>query len=117
MTTIVNVRDAAPRDMTTDVFADITPSAFTVTWKPPDLAVTFDADLTAAQVLSVNLRIRALNANEETILRQAWVALQANRDYLAGAQMQAAVVAQVAALTRQVNGILRRVLNLYDGTD
>jgi hypothetical protein len=118
MATEVRVRNPAPRDMGAGVFADITPATFTVSWEPPVLVLTFDADLTPAQVLSVHLRARALDANEETILRAAYNALQTNRDYLAlnpASTLQA--IAQVTALTRQMNSVIRRVIGLYDGTD
>lgn len=116
MTTVV-VRQPAARDMADDLFADITPSPFAVSWEPPELVIAFDDELLPAQVLSVRLRVLSLDANEETIFRQAWHARQTNLDYLNNPRTQAAVIAEVDALARQVNGLLRVLLGLYDGTD
>lgn len=117
MSTTVLVRDVAPRDWTADLFVDITTAPYVVAWQPPTLAVTFDADLTPTQVLSVQVRARALDVNEETILRAAWQALQSNRNYLQTPRTTAGAIAQVDELTRQINGIIRRVIGIYDGTD
>lgn len=61
----------------------------------------------------------ALEANNNTTLRQqAQNALQNNRDFLAlSAPTNAQVLAQVKALTRQNNGIIRLVLHDLTGTD
>lgn len=56
--------------------------------------------------------------NADAIRTQAAVALQANRDFLAIASpTNAQSLAQVKALTRQNNKIIRQVLGLFDGTD
>lgn len=58
------------------------------------------------------------SANESTIRQRADAALQANRDFLALASpTNAQTLAQVKALTRQNNGLIRLILNRLDGTD
>lgn len=55
--------------------------------------------------------------NETTIRDRAEQALAANRTFLAlPSPTNAQVVAQVKALTRQNNGIIRLILNRFDGT-
>lgn len=57
-------------------------------------------------------------ANDTTIRQQAITALNDNRTYLAiGAPTNAQVVAQVRALTQQMNGVIRLVLGKLDGTN
>jgi len=82
------------------------------------LAVTFVADLTATETAAVQVRLASRNANEETLRSQALQALQANRDFLAIASpTQAQTLAQVKALTRQSNGVIRMLLGQLDGTN
>lgn len=60
----------------------------------------------------------ATTANGDTLRSQAAQALAANRTYVALASpTNAQVAAQVKALTRQNNGIIRLLLNQLDGTD
>lgn len=54
----------------------------------------------------------------EDLRAQAQAALQANRDFLAvGAPTNAQTVAQVKALTRQMNRVIRLVIGDLSGTD
>jgi expansin (peptidoglycan-binding protein) len=56
-------------------------------------------------------------ANRATLEQQAATALTGNRDFLALASpTNAQVVAQVKALTRQNNGVIRLILGRLDGT-
>lgn len=56
--------------------------------------------------------------NDRTIRSQAAAALTANRTYVALANPTAAqTTAQVKALSRQVNSLLRQMLGQLDGTD
>lgn len=58
------------------------------------------------------------DGNRTTLEQRAANALQTNRDFLALATpTNAQVVAQVKALTRQNNGIIRLLLGRLDGTD
>lgn len=55
--------------------------------------------------------------NADTLRTQAAAALQANRDFVALASpTNAQTLAQVKALSRQVNGLIRNLLGLFDGT-
>ena len=56
--------------------------------------------------------------NRQTIEASARSALTANRTYVALASpTNAQNAAQVKALTRQINGVIRLLLNALDGTD
>lgn len=56
--------------------------------------------------------------NTATIRNNAQNALQANRDFLALASpTNAQTLAQVKALTRQTQALIRMTLGLMDGTD
>lgn len=57
--------------------------------------------------------------NGETLHAQAMTAMANNRAFLAIVPplTNAQVVAQVNALTRQINGVMRLLLNQLDGTD
>lgn len=114
---IVTAKPARP--ITTDMFADITTApVLTMTWGAGVLAVDFDGDLTAAEIDAVVRRIVCRNLNEETLQNQALQALQNNRDFLAiTTPTNAQVLAQVKALSRQNNGIIRQLLGFLDGTD
>jgi hypothetical protein len=107
------------RPITLDMFADITPAAISsMTWQAGYLEVAFVSDLTPAEVLAVQQRMESRNANEETLRSQALTALQSNRDFIDLAPpTNAQVVAQVKALSRQNNGIIRQLLGFLDGTD
>jgi hypothetical protein len=56
--------------------------------------------------------------NRDTIIEQAVTALQNNRDFIdLTAPTNAESLAQIKALTRQTNGIIRLILDRFDGTD
>lgn len=56
--------------------------------------------------------------NENTIRDQALTALQTNRDFLAIASpTNAQTLAEVKALARQANGLIRLALDKFDGTN
>lgn len=58
------------------------------------------------------------DGNRATLQQQAQAALAANRTFVAIASpTNAQVAAQVKALTRQNNGIIRLLLGQFDGTD
>ena len=58
------------------------------------------------------------NANYQAIRDQAATALTTNRTYVAiGSPTAAQTTAQVKALTRQMNGVIRILLDQLDGTD
>lgn len=57
-------------------------------------------------------------ANRRTILTQAAAALEANATFLAVASpTNAQNAAQIKALTRQVNKLIRLTIDKFDGTD
>lgn len=105
-----------------DYFADITSVPVThIEWAYPrdaDITVTFESDLSPAVQASVKWRIMARNGAEEQLLNQAFNAMQTNRAFVnLAAPTQAQAVAQVKALSRQVNALIRRELGELDGTD
>lgn len=60
----------------------------------------------------------AIAANQSTVQQQAQAALVNNRTYLAvGSPNNAQVVAQMRALTQQVQGLIRLALQQFDGTN
>jgi hypothetical protein len=107
------------RPITLDMFGDITAVAISsMNWQAGYLEVTFTADLTPAEVLAVQQRMESRNANEETLRSQALTALQTNRDFIAlPSPTQAQTLAQVKALSRQSNGVIRMLLGQLDGTN
>lgn len=107
-----------------NLFADITAAPVVGVVHGPDgigLTITFDdaaAPLTNAQMNAVVLRCASPNANAEELRRRAAAATVANRNYLAiPTPSQAQATAQVAALTRQVNALIRFALQEFDGTE
>ena len=56
-------------------------------------------------------------ANKTTIESQALTALANNKTYLGITPTTAQNTAQIKALTRQMNGVIRLLLNKLDGTD
>ena len=114
------VTGSPKREVDFDSFADLTPTAVaSIGWGPDGvLQVEFASDLTVLEVAAVQRRIASRNANEEELRRLAEVALVNNRDFLAIASpTQVQTLAQVKALTRQNNGVIRMLLGFLDGTD
>lgn len=114
---IVTTKPARAVDF--DTFADITSvPVVAINWVEGGLEIEFASDLTAAQVLAVKARAESKNTNEETLRTQAHTALQANRDFIAiVTPTNAQVLAQVKALSKQSNGVIRMLLAQLDGTD
>ncbi len=101
-------RLARPVDVAT--FTDITAKeCLAVGWDDAGkLAVQFAVNLTAAEATLVRVRCLTVDAAAETLLRGAVTAYQTNADYLAlPAPTQAQAGAQVAALTRQLQAVIR----------
>jgi hypothetical protein len=88
-----------------------------VRWDGATLTLAFAGNLTQAQVDEVRARCDSVNSVEKVLRARALTALDANKTYLATTPTQAQVVAQVAALTRQTNGLIRMVLAALDDTD
>lgn len=75
-------------------------------------------DAHAAAAAAAAVRVGNERANEGDIRQQAAAALQSNRDFLAlQSPTNAQVLAQVRALTRQNQGLIRLALRRFDGTD
>lgn len=100
-------------------FADLTSAAVVgMRWVDGWLELEFASDLAPAVVSAIVQRMGSRNANEETLRNQGLQALQNNRDFLAVVTpTQAQVLAQVRALTKQSNGVIRQLLGILDGTD
>jgi hypothetical protein len=118
------------RDIDTDSFTDLTPVAVTgLEWGGDGSAeVTFASDLTAAEQAAVQRRMMSRNANEEELRRLAEVAMVNNRADIAindtwlannpgAAAVTRALVEQSTRQARQLNGVIRQLLGLLDGTD
>ena len=107
------------RDIDAGMFADLTPVPVVgMSWQADGLSVEFGSDLDAATQAAVVRRMRSRNANEEELRRLAEVALANNRAYLAiPTPTQAEAGAQIKAVARQINGIIRQLLGILDGTD
>lgn len=73
------------------------------------IRVRFKADLTDAQRRAVVLRCITTDAGEEATLTAAAKAYSTNEAYLSATTTAAQDKAQVAALTRQVQGLIRYV--------
>lgn len=110
MTTITVPEVARP--VADDMFADITdlPPAF------DGLTVTFDdaaSPLTDLQVAQVRIRLATTGDDQETLFRQAYTALANNQAFLdVETPTTAQAVAQVKALTRQVDALVKVALRL-----
>lgn len=99
----------ASQPLSPEDFCDIAP-CWQVAWSSDGgLVVTFEGDLTPAQRAAVRLRCISTDAAEEALLTSVAEAYRANRAYLAGSPTAAQVSEQVAALTRQVNALIRLV--------
>lgn len=66
---------------------------------------------------TVTYEVSSEQINDETIRAQASGALATNRTYVASTPTAAQTTAQVKALSRQNNGLIRLLLGLLDGTD
>ncbi len=91
-------------------FADITGKECLGTGWDDDgrMTVQFAVNLTADEATRVRLRCVTADNGTETLLGQAWAAYQSNAGYLSTpAPTQAQAAAQVAALTRQLNAVIR----------
>lgn len=69
------------------------------------------------QVETVTVETTVEQDNREAIRAAAAQALTANRSYVASTPTAAQTTAQVKALSRQVNGLIRLLLDALDGTD
>jgi len=100
---VVDVPRPADTDTTThDRSVELVNGTPTVVWTPRDWTAD---DLTA----------RTAEANSTTIRTQAEAAMAGNRTFLAIASpTQAQTLAQVKALTRQSQGLIRLALNKFD---
>ena len=127
---IVKARERPARSIDLDSFADLTPiPVSSIDWVADGvLAVEFASDLTPAVASAVQQRIESRNLNEETLRNQAIIALQNNRADIATNEqwlvnnpaapaVTRALVEQSTRQARQINGIIRQLLGLLDGTD
>ena len=118
------VRVEEPRRLLTggslspDDLCDIAPCEV-VSWATNGtLELIFARDLTDAEAVAVRIRCQATTVGEESLLLVAAQALAANDTYLdLAAPTTDDAVAQVRALTQQVNGLLRLTLKQFDPTD
>lgn len=79
---------------------------------------TYDSTGKLLGTRTVQYDVSTEQANDETIRQQALDALTTNRTYIARQSPTAAQnTAQIQALTRQVNGLIRLVLGRLDATD
>lgn len=108
--TAVYGRLAPGRELGPADFADLTPVPVTaVEWVADGrLCVTFDGTLTDDEAAAARRRITSPDVDTETVRAQAVRAVVGNRAYLALAAPTAAETReQVAALTRQMNALIR----------
>lgn len=90
------------------MFADITDAKLV---KLSGCEVVFDGWLSPDQIVQVRVRLMTADDNDEQTVLKASDALQANQDFLAlGSPTAAQVVAQVQALTRQVDAVIKFAL-------
>ena len=93
---------------------DIAPCE-SVAWSGTALELAFARDLTDAERVAVRIRCQATTAAEEQLLLAAAQALDENAAFLAAeAPTTDDAVAQVRALTQQVNDLLRLTLKQFD---
>ncbi len=101
------------RNIDVDTFTDITatPVVSPPQWVDGGVSVEFAANLTDTELLQVRVRAATRDAAAELLMRQAWAAYQSNATFLAlPAPTTAQALAQVAALTRQTQGIIRLLI-------
>lgn len=111
---IVAIQHPPARPIDTTTFADITSKVCTsVAFAADDLEITFATDLTATEKIQVRVRCATADATAETVLLAAVAAYTANQAYLAiGTPTTAQAVAQVAAVTRQMQFVFRAIAPL-----
>lgn len=115
MTVFTVTRPARP--LAEDMFADLGyPHVDFTPLTDGGQQVTVDADLTPDQIVRARCRLASADADRETLLWTAYGAWKANKTYLAlAAPTQAQAVAQVDALTAQINGVLELLLPELSG--
>lgn len=116
----MKVKGKPQRPVTDDEFSDLTTIPIIgMQWvEEGELEVEFESDLPDDVKSAVQQRMGSRNGNEETLRNQAVASLQNNRDFLAlPAPTQAQTLAQVKALSRQMNGVLRMLLGELDDTN
>jgi hypothetical protein len=116
--TTINVPNGRT-DLAFDSFVDIetTPPSSIIREGDGTVSLVFPITLSAAQENAVYARA-AGTGNKETILARALTALENNLAYIAlDPPTNAQAIAQIEALTRQVNGIIRLVLNKLESAD
>lgn len=108
MTVFTVPRTARPIDEA--MFADLgVPHVTFATLADGGQQVTVPATLTDAQVLRGKIRLLTSTATDEDALVQALGAMDANAAYLASTPTTAQALAQVKALTAQVDGLMQFV--------
>lgn len=108
------------RPVDTTSFTDITvKECIRVGWNDAgQLEVQFAVNLTAEEAEQVRIRCLTTDATEEAIWRAAWNAMTTNRTFNALPTVTSAqLLAEVKALARQNNGIIRLLLAKTDATD
>lgn len=103
----------APRPLTLADFAGLSAPATAIgTNDNGDFTVTFDGDLTPLEQAFVRRRVQSLSTAAEAIREAAENAVANNQAFLAlTTPTNAQVVAQVRDLTRQLNHVIRLVVN------
>lgn len=94
-------------------------TAYGLTGEPPEWGVTETRPFTTEENAQADawLAKQVKETNKSTIQQQAEQALFDNRNFIASTPTQATAIAQTKALSRQVNGIIRLLLDKLDGTD
>jgi hypothetical protein len=116
----VKVKGKPQRPVTDDEFSDLTTVPIVgMQWvEEGELEVEFESDLDDDVKSAVQQRMGSRNGNEETLRNQAVQAMKGNRDFVAlAAPTNPQTLAQVKALSRQMNGVLRMLLGELDDTD
>lgn len=113
--TVFNVARPA-RPITENMFADLGHPEVAFDPLPGGgQKVTVPADLTADQIMRARCRLVSPDADREALLWQAYQAWKANKAFLAiDAPTADQAIAQVSALTAQVNGVMRLLLPELD---
>jgi hypothetical protein len=89
---------------------------FKVTFYGEGGVTLYQRDYTPIEIAEANTIVQ--NTNRSLIFQQALDAIAANKAFIAlTAPTNAQVLAQMKALSRQVDGLMRLALNKFDGTD